>query len=172
MATKRDAVIDPEMADPKAGRPPILLDRAGVADLLGVSTRTVSRLREELLPEAVSGSGNAVRFDAAAVVALWVELKVAEAEASAPGDSMLAGGDSPALERYRLARAQLAERDLAERDQVLVRREAMFESLKRGALALRSAGENLTRRFGNDAGIIYNEAVDEFDAAMHRTFGD
>ena len=167
MATKRDAKIDAE-----AGRPPILLDRAGVADLLGVSVRTVSRLREELPPEAVHGTGNAVRFDAAAVVALWVERKVAEAEASAPGDAMLGGGDSPALERYRLARAQLAERDLAERDANLLQADACGHLMRRGINAMRGAGEKLTRRFGNDAGTIYNEAIDEFVAAVNRTFGD
>src|SRR5690606_24765779 len=40
-------------------------------------------------------------------------------------DALLAGGDSPALERYRLARAQMAEIELERQRGSLVEREGM-----------------------------------------------
>lgn len=76
-------------------------------------------------------------------------------------DPMLAGGDSPALERYREAKAGLAEMDLQERQKSHVNLQSLNDALMRFASTIRRAGEALQRRFGNEASEIMNEAIDE-----------
>lgn len=72
---------------------------------------------------------------------------------------MVAGGNSPALERYRAARADMAE---LERDRIrgdLVRVAVIMETLRPFLTVLRRAGEQLRLKCGNDAVEIFNDSI-------------
>jgi len=84
---------------------------------------------------------------------------------SAPvdGDELLGsggGGDSPALERYRTARARIAEIDAEIREGQAVDRDVLHETFSLMASVIRDAGATLRRQFGNDAGDILDVAID------------
>lgn len=83
-------------------------------------------------------------------------------------EAELAGGDSPALERYRDEKAKIARLDRLEREGELVRRETLHETLIAFAGVFRAAGEKLRTQFGNEALLILTEAID----AAERLIGD
>ncbi|HEY4313777.1 MAG TPA: hypothetical protein VGN12_30330 [Pirellulales bacterium] len=86
-------------------------------------------------------------------------------------DAMLAGGDSPALEDYRRARAKLATLDLAERMHAVLPRDAAREILERWATILRRASESLRKRFGPEAYTVFEEAIGECRKLVDQEFG-
>jgi len=134
------------------------------------------RVRPKLGADAVLGRGAALRYDLTAVVAALVDYRVEQQRAAAEaggGDPMMSGGgggpgDSPALERYRLARAIAEERRNDEAAGLLVRRDLVVDGLRQGITAARASGEKLVRFFGNEAGLLYNEGIDEFERAALR----
>lgn len=148
--------------------------RVRAAELIGLSARQFDEaIRPRLDSDAVRGSAKTLRFSAPAVVAALVKYRLDLARPAVPLDSdeallMGAGGDSPALERLRMAKAQLAERDLAERDGELVERARVLEAVGPAVAGMRGAGERLAKDHGNEAAAIYNEAVDDFAAAITR----
>ncbi len=81
-------------------------------------------------------------------------------------DAIMAGGDSPALERWRTERAELAELDLDQNRGELLHVGAARQTLGRWAQILRKAGEQLRRQYGNDAGDILQDALDDCDAIV------
>ena len=87
-------------------------------------------------------------------------------------DPMLAGGSSPALERYREERAALARLDRLERERLLVRRDEVREGLGRIAAIIRGAGEVLQREFGAAALEVLNDALDDAQSEIARCFGE
>lgn len=86
-------------------------------------------------------------------------------------DPDLVGGDSPGLERYRLAKAAIAEYDLEQRKQELIEREKARSSLGRLASILRRLSERLGKRYGPDASIAVNNAVLEYQRIIDDDFG-
>lgn len=114
--------------------------------------------------------GRAV-YEAAASRTTAVVARAADRESS-DGEPMLAGGDSPALERFRLARARIAELDLQERQGSLIPRDKVHDGLGRLATIIRGAGESLQRQFGREAQDILDEALADFDREAADTFGD
>lgn len=83
-----------------------------------------------------------------------------------------AGSNSPALERWRTARAAHAELDLGARRRQLLDREAVHTTLGQMAGILRSMGESLQKQFGDDALRLLNEALNEFDELTQKWFAD
>ena len=85
---------------------------------------------------------------------------------AANGDPLLTGGDSPGLERYRLAKAKGAEMDLEIRERTHVNANEIRAELLRFAGVIRSAIENCQRRFteGNAMHEIIAEAVKEAES--------
>lgn len=83
-------------------------------------------------------------------------------------DPMLAGDNTPALERYRYAAAQLKEIDVAERQGVVIPLDDMREILGQFAIILKGVGETLGKNFGKEAQQIVNEGVDEFQAGLEK----
>lgn len=77
-------------------------------------------------------------------------------------DPLLCGPSSPALERYREARAGLANLELHQRQGNLLDRAEVHERMLRAATPLRRAGEALQRKFGVEAQRVLDAAVDEF----------
>lgn len=90
-----------------------------------------------------------------------------------PGDDpLLADGDSPALERYRLAKAKHAELDLEHRRSQLIDREKCRIVLSRWAVVIRRMGEKLARRHGNDAAETVNQALEECQSIVTESLSD
>jgi hypothetical protein len=74
---------------------------------------------------------------------------------------LLQGSDSPALERYRTAKAELIELDLSERRGELIPRDEIHNLFTRMGSRLRQAGETLQRKFGAESQEILNDALDD-----------
>ena len=146
--------------------------RTESADLCGLSARQFDDvIRSRLKAASVTGAGRTLRFHGQAVVAALVSYRLeqrADPVSPAEGDPMLAGPESPALERYREVRTKLAERDLAERDRELVKGRLIRDALRPAVAALRGTGDRLSRQFGNEAGDVFNEGVADFEAAALR----
>lgn len=89
-----------------------------------------------------------------------------------PGESdpLLVGGTSPALERYRAARADISEDERDERRRLLLPRSAVHEVHLQWAGLLRSAAEKLQKRFGEEAREIMDQALDDCEAALETLF--
>lgn len=85
-------------------------------------------------------------------------------------DALMSGPASPALERYRAARAALAELELGQREGQLLPRDETHLAMARIAAILRSAGETLGRQFGSEAREILDEAMDDAEAEIARWF--
>jgi hypothetical protein len=81
------------------------------------------------------------------------------------------GPDSPALERFRLARAQQEEIKLESMRGDFLPREDAKTMLLEIASIYRSAGEILVRNFGNDAGDVINDALDEASRRFEQRWG-
>ena len=83
-------------------------------------------------------------------------------------DPLLAGVDSPALERYRGEKATLAKLERQEKERRLLPRDAIHEALMRTASILRRTSELLHKNHGPEAGRLLGEALEdcqrEFDA--------
>ncbi len=101
-----------------------------------------------------------LRYNAAAVVAALVEYRVEQAQVDEDG-ALLVGKTSPAMERLRRLKGDLAEIEVAERRSHLIPREELEGELAVLAGVLRKANSLLAQRFGNDAGSILNDAIDE-----------
>ena len=89
------------------------------------------------------------------------------------GDPMVPVGDansSPALERYREAKANLAELDLAERKGLLVDVSKIHTAMVGIAQTLRLAGEQIARINGNGPVEILNEALTEIEEQIAEHF--
>jgi hypothetical protein len=96
--------------------------------------------------------------------------KQAETKARKDPDPLMTGTESPALERYRAARASQEELRLGQmRDELIPRRE-LEPGLLRFAQVLRSAGDQLRRQCGADAAEILNAAVDDAVDGWQRMF--
>ncbi len=76
-------------------------------------------------------------------------------------DPLLAVGDSPGLERYRLAKAELAELELQVRKGTLIPIDAVKDTISRWSALIRRMGESLAKRFGNEAAELLNETLVE-----------
>jgi len=82
-------------------------------------------------------------------------------------DPMMIGGDgSPALERYRLARAEEVEIKVRGLREETVDRETMHKVLLRGMLIVRQSVETLQRQYGDDAARIVNEGLQEAERVL------
>ena len=84
------------------------------------------------------------------------------------GDPLLVGGDSPALERYRAARAESLRLDRRLREEDLLDRRRAHERLGQAAGILRGAAETLQRQYGPEAHAVLAEALDDAVAEVQR----
>ena len=81
-------------------------------------------------------------------------------------DPLLAEGDSPALERYRLAKAKHAELDLEQRRGELIDLAKCRDLFGRWGSVIRKMGERVSKRFGVEANQMVAEAIDECDSIV------
>ena len=141
---------------------------AEIAEFFGVTVTTVRRWAGEGMPSPSRPNGKAGRYDLSAI-AQWLR-------AEGPWrvrvtDPMLGEGDSPALERYRLARAAQEEIKLELLRGTVIPVDCMRERLARLAAVIRHAGEHLGRTHGPEAHAILNEALEEYSEQLVRSFG-
>jgi phage terminase Nu1 subunit (DNA packaging protein) len=87
-------------------------------------------------------------------------------------EELLAGESTPALERYRAARATMAEMELDERRGALIRTERLHATLATVASVLRAAGQSLGSQYGADAQSLLDEALDDVEREIDRTLAD
>jgi hypothetical protein len=88
------------------------------------------------------------------------------------GDDLLQAPSSPALEAYRVERAALARLDRLEREGQLMPRDEARQALGRIASMIRTAGDTLQRQFGQAAGDILYEALDDAKREIDHSFGE
>src|SRR5690349_13599116 len=138
--------------------------RESLADIFGVGVTQIDRRHRKLAPaEAVKIVNRRPHYLASAIITALV----AEAEGKAKIDAargdalLLSGSDSPALERYRTARATLAELDVSERKNDLVPSAILQRFIFPALKLVREAGRQLEIRFGAEAGDMLREAIDE-----------
>jgi len=139
---------------------------AQVAAFLGVSQEYFRRDLRPFLPaehihEVKRGKAKRVWFYGPGVVQLRVQKAVDDALRATDGDPLLAGGSTPALERYRLARAKIEELKLERELGRWIERSVIHQGLAGIAAKIRAAGERLQKRFGPEAQNIIDEALDE-----------
>lgn len=127
------------------------------------SPDTIALWRKKGMP-GVSG-----KYDLQMILWWAIERGLLIDHALADDDST--GGDSPALERYRAARAQLAEFELERQKRTLVPRDAIRNGLSRFAHHLRQLAERMGKRHGPEAAITVNEAIDECGRVIDDEFG-
>jgi phage terminase Nu1 subunit (DNA packaging protein) len=93
-------------------------------------------------------------------------------QSSKSDDPLLAEGDSPGLERYRLAKAEHAELDLAERRGDLIERDKCREVLARWAVVIRRMGERLAKRYGTAASTEVIDTLKECESVVMEAMAD
>jgi hypothetical protein len=149
--------------------------RGEAAALVALSTRQFDEAIRPLIEKSsIRGGGKTLRFAGPGVVSAMLAYRSETAKPPVDDDvdPLLAIGDSPALERYRLGKAKMIEMDLAEREKATVQLDALREGFRPFASILRSAGERLARQYGNDAAAIYNEALEDAEASALRVLSD
>lgn len=144
---------------------------SGLARACGVARTTVQAwMADPDFPEQLAGGG----FDVFEV-GLWKGAKdqAKRKPERIPGDEdpLLASGDSPGLERYRMAKAQLAELDLGRRQAELIPVEHLNAGLMALAGSYRRGVEQAQRLFGGEVVAIFKEALDGGEAAINQIFG-
>lgn len=144
---------------------------SSAAAFLGVTPQSIRQTYFPCLRDVdIRRSANPIVFRVAALIEVMVEKRVAERTAitpQAPADELLLeDGDSPALERYRLAKAKLAELDLETRKGQLIERDKARDIFSRWAVLVRRMGERLAKQFGPDAAATVNETLESCRAAV------
>jgi hypothetical protein len=138
-----------------------------LAAVFGVSYQQIHRCLKYLPSEAVrrSAEGRKTRVwvQGPAFVDFWVERAFRQRRApsgdNGDPDIEATAGLSPALERYREARADHAELDLQERQRDLLPRERVHKVFLQIGRRLRDAGEQLQREHGAEAHEVLVEAI-------------
>jgi hypothetical protein len=129
------------------------LNQGAAAWIVGQSART---FRDSDAPRNTDGTYNA------AALASWLRNGAVQSD-----DPLLAGSDSPNLERYRAAKADLAEMEAAERRWQLIDADQLAEWWTTEiASPIRRATDTLLARFGTDAAELITKAISKAEAAV------
>ena len=140
----------------------LLGNRNEVANHFGVGLRTVANWLADGCP------GSKDYYDPEKIQA-WLDQRDAArspARQASPTDPLLSGSSSPALERYRTARAELAELEVAQKRGDLVSVSDVNDLLLLYGKTLRGAMEQIARR-GDAASLeILNASCNAFDREL------
>ena len=152
-------------------------DRQTMCDLLDISPQHFARKYVPLLPtDAIDTVKTKSIFHGRTLLNAWLDERTEDAlkNVNPTGEDdplLLGGGDrSPALERYRSARADIAELDVQERRKVTVHIDLIRRATAFVVSAPKNAVDSLMKRFGNDAGEMVNEAVAEAVEQIKKVF--
>lgn len=118
-----------------------------------------------------TGKVKRVWYRARGVIESWAANEAAKRTPESTSDPELAGDASPALERYRAARAQLAEFELKLKQGDLMARADVHEGLSEAGAILRRKAIRLRKLFGEEAAQIIADAVEDMLRANERLFG-
>ena len=127
---------------------------------LEMSGRQTKVVNEQASRYGIPFGGRSI--DLPAVVKALHDFLATNARKLAAGDGddpLMAGASTPALERYRLARAKLAELELEQREGNVLLRDVLHEGFGEIASMLRRASERLDRQCGREAYEILDEAL-------------
>lgn len=149
------------------------LTRTQASQLCGCGTANFDqRVRPRLGKEAKQGEGRTLRFNAIAVVEVWVKHQV---EICSPVDAeeaaIVSGPDSPELEKLRAVKRRREELAYARDLEQITDITALRPTFARVASRLNEAGKILVKKHGNDAGDILNEALDDCERIIDRDLG-
>ena len=146
---------------------PFWQPKAKAAELCRMSTRQFSDAVQPKVESAGQrGAGATLRFHLPAVAHALALYRVAQAEPPVvDSDPAMNGPVTDNLERYRGWKADGEELTVKERRGELVKAEVVMAALGPAISAMKSAGDHLVRKFGNEAGEIFNEGVGAFEAA-------
>lgn len=135
-----------------------------LAEFAGVSRQTIyDWMRLPGFPKAPDGS-----------VAKWdmCEWHLTRLDTPEPGGEESGGGDSPGLERYRMARAAQEEIKLGEMRKQFIDRAETHARLMEIAGLIRGCGEQLQREYGEDALQILDQMLIDVEQKMDEWLAD
>lgn len=144
------------------------LTKKQMADALDVTPRCFDRdYRRYVDPAAEKKVGLALFFHARSVLDKWKSGGGrGAAQVNGESDPLLQGPPTEWLEEYRKQRALQEEIKLEQMRGNTVAIADIEPQLMALCGVMRRAGETLTRRFGNEAGQVVNEAVDEWESGL------
>ena len=145
-------------------------------ELAGLCGRSRSdwdkRIRVHLTDAEVRRCGRKVWYWGRAAVEQHVRLVSRRYVRGEEPEGWLAGDNSPALERYRTARAEREEMTVQTLQRELVPRAELRAGLARLAEILQRCGETLARDYGPGAMEVLERALAGFGAEVARGMGD
>ena len=141
-----------------------LVELVNATGLTTLSNATVGNWIAAGLPR----TGNR-RLDPAAVIA-WLA-KERRKPLVTDEDALMAGPSTPALERYRTARAKLSELELEVKRQALVPRVQMESAFREAGRRLRAGFEVIEKRHGRPVGDALRRLLDEVDREVMGALG-
>ena len=140
---------------------------ADVAQCFGVTPNTVKEWRSRGMP------GKPKRY-VLEEISKWLRSDGPWSPRSQPiksDDPLLAEGDSPGLERYRMAKAQHAELDLQARKGELIDVDKCRDTISRWATVIRRMSERLQKRYGAGVSSEIETTLKECDGIMRESLG-
>lgn len=150
------------------------LTKTQAAEVVGYSVRHFGeRIQPLIEKQHWTGRGAKLRFMIHGVTKAAVDYATAQQKQPAEGiDPLLAGDDSDALDEYRReATTEKRLKNAVTRGE-LIDREKTADAIRAGITAMRETGDRLVRRFGNEAGDLFNDAVGEFEGVATRVIAD
>jgi phage terminase Nu1 subunit (DNA packaging protein) len=150
--------------------------QAEVAEFFGVSLHTVNSWRKQQVPlPGKSGRNNqAGEYDLKACFDWYIVHGPGrrKGRVSDEYDPLMDVEDNtPALERWRMARAKSAELDLAERQGQIVSVQLFQEVMQAAFIPLRRFAESQIKEHGNGTADAWAEAVDLFEKEVEGVVG-
>jgi hypothetical protein len=155
----------------------IVTTQSQLAAFFGVSTHTIDAWRRTA-PVALPGERG--QYDLKACFEWWLihgpgrrgKGRPPKGEAGDEYDPLMdVQDDTPALERWRLARARDAELSLAERQKQIVSVELFQRMTEAAFLPLRRFAEEQIREHGNGTADAWAEAVEQFTQEVESVIG-
>ena len=146
-------------------------DRASMAAIFGMRASSFDKgPRRFATDEDIRREGRRVMFHAPSIIRRWAEATYGPTIGDEEEAGLFRDTDSPALERWREAKAKHAELDYRERVNELVPRDQIRAGLLEIASRLRQFGESLQRHYGNPAIDLLHEALADIEEAIERMF--
>lgn len=147
----------------KKSKPWVLSSLALVAEFFEVPLGTVKSWRTAGMP------GSPKRWDLREIID-WKESRPGPGRPSivVDDDPMLAEGESEALERFRMARAQQEEIKLAEKRGQVVLMDRFMDCVRVALSPLRKVQETFKRRGDRESLQLLHEAIDEMERGLEQ----
>ena len=146
-----------------------------LARIFGISPTHVDRLRKKFNnAHERTGKRNAIEIDVTKWMKIWSENRNKEAQLDADEKEFFPEGGAPKDPRslcWQEKALELIDKRHA-REQKTITIEAVQDIYLRQAAILRQAGETLGKKFGADAQLVLNEALDDCDTALRPLVND